>query len=149
MSGEWTDRIAGERLTVDREFDERVRESPFTRQEWGLIMTAVEFEIERPDDPEQARLVANTDSLPAVMPELASIRRQYESVGGPTDADSTRNGGVITRVKRILGIGSGSDRERTAAAEALATEYATELQHLLEERGRWEAICARATSGSS
>ncbi|MFB6256979.1 MAG: DUF5799 family protein, partial [Haloplanus sp.] len=37
---EWTDTIVRDRMTVDQEFDERVRQSAFTSQEWGLIMTA-------------------------------------------------------------------------------------------------------------
>jgi len=40
--------------------------------------------------------------------------------------------------------GGGSYDEEREAAEALTAEYAEELQRTLEERGRWEDICAIA-----
>ncbi|MFB6255890.1 MAG: DUF5799 family protein, partial [Haloplanus sp.] len=57
----WTDRIVGDRMAVDREFSDRVRASEFSNQEWGLVMTAVDFEIEHAEDPDRARIVADTE----------------------------------------------------------------------------------------
>jgi len=120
---EWTDRIVGDRMAVDREFADRVKSSQFSRQEWGLVMTATEFEIEHPEDDERARLVADTEKLPAVIPELDRISSQAGAMG------------------RAFGLGSGSgggDGEETAAAaDRLAQEYAAELQRRLEGRGKW------------
>ncbi|MCH7661416.1 MAG: hypothetical protein IH933_12825, partial [Euryarchaeota archaeon] len=62
----WMDRIVGDRMAVDREFTERVNGSRFSSQQWGLIMTATEFEIRNPEEPEQAELVANTEKLPQI-----------------------------------------------------------------------------------
>jgi hypothetical protein len=32
---DWTDSIVGDRMSVDRAFNQRVADSEFTRQEWG------------------------------------------------------------------------------------------------------------------
>jgi len=55
MSDDWTDRIAGERMAVDKQFADRVEGSSFSNQQWGLVMTAVEFEIEEPASPPRPR----------------------------------------------------------------------------------------------
>jgi aryl-alcohol dehydrogenase-like predicted oxidoreductase len=57
MSDKWTDMLAGARMQVDQQFQSRLERSEFTNQEWGLVMTAVEFEIQNADDPENARAV--------------------------------------------------------------------------------------------
>lgn len=141
---DWTDHIVGERMAVDTEFADRVAESEFSNQEWSLIMTAVEFEIEHADDPDRARIVADTTKLDAVMPELENIRTQMGSMpgasGGQRDADS---GGILDGLKSALGLddaGDGVDEERKEAAAALAQEYATALQEHLEEKGRWTEV---------
>jgi len=82
MGSEWTDRIVSERMTVDREFGTRVQSSRFTSQEWSLIMTATEFEIEHPEDTERARLVANTEKVEQILPELENVRSQVGAMGG-------------------------------------------------------------------
>lgn len=143
---DWTDSIVGDRMTVDREFNDRVTRSEFTRQEWGLIMTATEFEIENAEDPERARIVANTEKLPHIMPELENVRSQMASMGGaPADgsASSGGGGGLFDSIKGALGLGGGgggADRERQAAAERLVREYADELQTHLESRGKWNQV---------
>lgn len=140
---EWTDAIVGERMAVDREFNERLRESEFTNQEWGLIMTATELEIERPDDPERARLVANTEKLPQIMPELENVRSRMPAGGAPGAGDgggggSTSGDGLFGSIKNALGLGDGGDDRRLEAAERLTQEYADRLQSHLEKRGKWD-----------
>ncbi|MFB6151615.1 MAG: DUF5799 family protein [Haloarculaceae archaeon] len=140
---DWTDLIAGERMQVDREFSEKVAASNFTSQQWGLIMTAVEFEIERPGDADAARLVADTSKLGAVMPELDRMEGRGEmAMGGGADAGSGgSSGGIFDGIKDALGIGGGrGDRERVAAAEELAQMYADDLQEKLQARGKWERV---------
>jgi hypothetical protein len=142
---EWTDAIVGERMTVDNQFNERVAASRFSSQEWGLIMTATEFEIENADDPEAARVVADTSSLPAIMPELENLRSQMAGMGGTPGGDSGgSDGGVVDSIKGALGLGggggSGPSDEELEAAERLVQEYADELQAHLEEVGKWEQV---------
>ena len=141
---EWTDAIVGERMTVDNQFNERVAASRFSSQEWGLIMTATELEIENADDPETARVVADTSNLPAIMPELENLRSQMAGMGGAPGGDSGGSGGgVVDSIKGALGFGGGSDGpsdEELEAAERLVQEYADELQAHLEEVGKWEQV---------
>jgi len=144
---EWTDAIVGERMTVDNQFTERVAASRFSSQEWGLIMTATEFEIENADDPEDARVVADTSSLPAIMPELENLRSQMAGMGGaPGSAEGgDSGGGLVDSIKGALGLGGGggsggASDEELDAAERLVQEYADELQAHLEEVGKWEQV---------
>jgi hypothetical protein len=143
---DWTDRIVGDRMRVDQEFNERVQASEFSSQEWGLIMTAVEFEIADPDDPESARIVANTDKLPQVMPELDNIQDQMQAMGGGDGGGSDRSGGVLDSIKNAIGLGNGSgrDEQRLAAAESLTQEYADTLQQHLESKNKWDQVRATA-----
>lgn len=137
----WTDAIVGERMTVDQEFSQRVHDSRFNNQEWGLIMTATEFEIENADDQEAARIVADTSNLQAIMPEVEKMRQNMGAMGGgPTEK---RSGGFLSSVKDALGVGGGGDGvdpERVSAAEDLVQEYADALQAHLDEKGRWEQV---------
>ncbi|TKX54701.1 hypothetical protein EXE42_06190 [Halorubrum sp. SP3] len=145
---EWTDAIVGERMTVDNQFNERVAASRFSSQEWGLIMTATELEIEDADDPEAARVVADTSSLPAIMPELENLRSQMSGMGGAPGGGGAGDsggsgGGVVDSIKGALGLGGGSggpSDEELEAAERLVQEYADELQAHLEEVGKWEQV---------
>lgn len=145
MSNEWRDRLAGARMQVDQQFDDRVRSSQFTNQEWGLIMTAVEFEIERPDSPEQAELTAATDNLEQIMPELDNLP---QGVAGAPGGQDDSGGGFLDSVKSALGFSgsdkNGVDEDDLAAAKGLVEEYATQLQSYLEEQGRWEEIRSAA-----
>lgn len=143
---DWTDSIVGDRMTVDREFNDRVNGSEFTRQEWGLIMTATEFEIENASDPEEARIVADTEKLPQIMPELDNVRSQMAQMGGSPGGGGggggSSGGGLFDSIKGALGLGGGggADKERLEAAERLVQEYADELQTHLESRGKWEQV---------
>lgn len=137
--GHWTDAIVGDRMTVDREFSARVQESTFTNQEWGLIMTATELEIEAADDPEDARLVADTDKLPGIMPELDKVREGMQAMGGGGGGGSS-GGGLVDSIKQSLGLGGGTDEKRLREAEALTQEYADTLQEHLENQGKWEQV---------
>ena len=145
MSENWTDMIVGDRMRVDNSFSSRVEASQFSRQEWGLLMAAVEFEIEEPGT-DRARLVANTSNLSAVMPEMDRIADQQRRAAGGGSGGSTS--GLLGSLKDALGLGGRSEEEeadRMRAADELANAYATELQRHLEERGRWEDVCAAAT----
>jgi hypothetical protein len=139
----WQDIIVGDRMAVDQEFAQRVSDSQFSRQEWGLIMTAVEFEIENPGDAEQARIVADTSKIEHVMPELENVRDQMNTMGG-AGGGGTGGGGIFDSVKDALGLGggggSGVDQDRLDAATRLADEYAGELQQRLESQGKWTQV---------
>ncbi|OYR39083.1 hypothetical protein DJ82_11655 [Halorubrum sp. Ib24] len=143
---EWTDAIVGDRMTVDNQFTDRVSASRFSSQEWGLIMTATELEIEDAADPEEARIVADTSSLPAIMPELENVRSQVAAMGGAPDRGDGggAGGGLVDSIKGALGLGGsgggGGSDEELAAAEQLVQEYADELQAHLEDNGKWEQV---------
>ena len=141
---DWTDAIVGERMAVDREFNDRVQASEFSSQEWGLIMTATEFEIEHADDPDRARIVADTEKLPSIMPELDNIQDQMAAMGGGAGGGSggSGSGGLLDGIKNALGLGGedGVDAERLEAAEQLTQEYADELQAHLEANNRFEQV---------
>ncbi|MFC7210016.1 DUF5799 family protein [Natronoarchaeum sp. GCM10025321] len=149
-NSDWTDRIVGARMKVDQEFSERVQASEFSSQEWGMIMTAVELEIENPEDPENARVVANTDNVPQVMPALDDVRSQMGAMGGAPSGSSESGGGIVSALKGLFGMdgGGGGDQERLDAAEALADEYAERLQSHLESKHQWETACSAAARGA-
>jgi len=145
------DRIAAARMRVDQEFEDRVQASSFSRQQWGLVMTAIEFNIEEADDPEGARLVADTSKLSSVMSQVEDAGNRGPAMGGGggrgggSGGSSGSSGGFFSAVTDALGLGgdsgkSGLQRE----AEQLAQEYAEELQAQLENRGRWEQIRSEA-----
>jgi len=151
MSNDWRDQLAGARMQVDQQFQNRLERSEFTNQEWGLIMTAVEFDIEHPGDPDRAEMVADTSQIDQIFPELERLKDQ---MGGPMGGggDSGSSGGVLGAFKDLLGGfsggggGGGTDQERMDAATDMAQEYATDLQAYLEKRGRWEEIRQAADS---
>ncbi|MCL9817242.1 DUF5799 family protein [Natronocalculus amylovorans] len=139
----WTDAIVGDRMAVDRQFNEQVHQSQFSSQQWGLIMTATEFEIEHADDPEEARIVANTEKLKHIMPELDTIQSQMAAMGGAGGSSTKSSGGIVSSIKNALGLGSSSDGvddEQLAAAKQLTQAYADLLQSHLEEKGTWEQV---------
>jgi hypothetical protein len=138
---DWTDRIVGDRMTVDRQFNDRVAASEFQSQEWSLIMTATEFDIEHADDPEAARIVADTEKLEGMMPHIEEAGNRQQSMAGGGGGGGS-GGGLFDSVKDALGLGDGGgDTEaRLAAAERLAQEYADELQSHLESKGKWEQV---------
>jgi hypothetical protein len=151
MSNGWRDKLAGARMRVDQEFNQQVLDSQFSNQEWGLIMTAIEFDIDDPDTPEQAEMTANTDNLEQIMPELENLPQGMARPGGGGDGGG---GGVIDSLKSILGFdatdtnGKGVDEDELAAATELVEEYATELQIHLKEQGRWAEVCEAAAAQS-
>ena len=138
----WTDAIVSDRMTVDREFAERISESEFNSQEWGLIMSATELEIEHADDADRARIVADTENLPAIMPELDDLRSGMAAMGaGSGGAGNGSSGGIVDSIKGALGMGGGdADDDRLRAAERLTQEYADALQAHLESKGKWERV---------
>lgn len=132
----WKDKIVGDRMTVDQEFTDRVQESQFSRQQWSLIMTAVELEIEGEGD--DAHIVADTSKLDQIIPELDSVGQQF---GGPqAGGGGSSSGGFLGSILSHLGLGGGSSEDTHRAATALANEYAAALQRHLEEEGKWERI---------
>ncbi len=140
----WNDRIVGERMAVDQEFSTRIAGSRFSSQEWSLIMTATEFEIERPEDPDRARIVANTEKLEQILPELENVRSQAGAMGGMGgDSGASSGGGLVDSIKGALGMGGDGATSYEAerqAAEELTQEYAEELQSHLEAKGRWDSV---------
>jgi hypothetical protein len=145
---EWQDMIVGDRMAVDSEFSRQVDSSQFSRQEWGLIMTAASFEIERPDDADAAELVADTSRLPTVMPELERMSEMGPMGGQPAGGGG---GGLLSSIAESLGLGGGSgaeeiDQDRLAAAESMVGAYAEELQGHLESEGRWAEVRAAAAA---
>jgi len=150
MTNDWTDQLAGARMQVDQQFQETLEASEFSNQEWGLVMTAVDWEMESPETPEEASLVADTSKLPDVIPELQNI--QQGMGGSPMASDnSSSSGGVLGRLGEFLpGLGGGSaesgeaDETKVNDAEALVRNYTEVLQAHLKEQDRWEDICAAA-----
>lgn len=159
MAREWTDMLVGARMRVDGEFSTQVDNSQFSRQEWSLLMTAVEFEVEHADDPEQARLVADTSKVSDVMPEvqraanMQGMHGPYSGQGTPGTGRSI-GGGLLESVRNVLGIGGGRgsapavDQAKVSAAVSLVDRYATDLQTHLERENRWEDV-RRAAGGES
>lgn len=147
MSNGWRDKLAGARMRVDQEFNQRVLNSQFSNQEWGLIMTAIEFEIADPETPDSAEMTVNTENLEQIMPELDNLPQGMAQPGG---GGGSSDSGVIDSLKSVLGFdgsdanGSGVDEEELAAATGLVEEYAAELQSHLENEGRWGEVCAAA-----
>ena len=140
----WRDMIVGERMSVDRSFDDRIRASPFSRQQWGLVMTAVEFQIEK-DGESSYRLIADTSKLGHVLPEIDRMASQ--GMGDPGAASGRGSSGLFGSVKSALGLGgSAQNDEQREAAERLTSDYARELQSELEENGKWDLVVERATA---
>ncbi|WP_205254302.1 DUF5799 family protein [Halorubellus sp. JP-L1] len=158
MTEEWTNSVVAERMAVDQEFNDRVRASEFSSQEWSLIMSATEYTIDEPSDPAAASIVVDREAtnLEAIMPELENIQEQMNALGGAGGGQSDvggQKGGLFDGVKSALGIGgggsSGTDHDaRAQTARELAGEYGRELQSHLESKGRWEEICAIAAAGA-
>ena len=143
MTNHWTDSLAGARMQVDQQFEPRVEESEFTSQEWGLIMTAVEFDMHAPQDPEAAELYAETENLSEIVPELERISR--EMGGSPTPVEEGHGSGMVGKVRRMIDNltadrTTSSDPDRLAKAEVLVQDYAEMLQEFLENHGRWEEV---------
>ncbi|MFW5935146.1 MAG: DUF5799 family protein [Halolamina sp.] len=138
---DWTDAIVGERMAVDQEFAAEVRDSPFTNQEWGLIMTAAEFDIADADDPENARIVPDTSKVAGIMPEVEKMDGAMGGGPGGRGAAGGDDGGMFSSVKESLGLGGGDGgSDRTEDAEELLERYAEMLQVHLVEKGRWEQV---------
>ena len=147
----WQDRVVGARMSVDSTFDDRVVASSFSRQQWNLLMTAVEFEIVDAEDPESARIVADTDGLDAVLPELDALDQGMAAMtgaSGPADDGRFTGGGFLATIKETLGLrdgdGRGVDDVQRAEAVELLQAYAESLQDHLVETGRWEEIRSAA-----
>jgi hypothetical protein len=152
MTEEWRDRLAGARMQVDQQFTDQVVQSQFSNQQWGLIMTAVEFEIENADQPEAATMVANTEHLDQILPELDKIEQGMG--GAQPGGGQSSGGGIIDSIGKLVpGMGggddSGVDEDQLAAATALTEQYATQLQEYLESEGRWADICEGAAASQS
>jgi hypothetical protein len=139
----WHDRIVGARMAVDSEFADQVDRSVFSRQEWGLVMTAVEFDIQDATDEADAELVAKTEDLREVLPELERAREAQAAMAAGQQPDSG-GGGFVENVKEALGFGGNDadevDEDQLREAKRLADAYAGELQSYLETNGRWTEI---------
>ena len=136
----WQDMIVGDRMQVDQEFQERVRRSSFSSQEWGLIMTAVELRLEGSGD--DATLVADTSQVPAIVPELDRISREMSAYSGEPARGG--GGGILSSLMDTFGLGGrGSDEETVREAEQLAEAYAADLEAHLREVGKWALVRGR------
>ncbi|APX96798.1 DUF5799 family protein [Natronorubrum daqingense] len=148
----WTDQIVGARMTVDQEFSSRIADSRFSNQQWSLIMTATEFEIEQPADPESARIVANTENVEQIIPELENIPTGMGAMGGGPGGQQggSSSGGILDSILGAFGLGGDGDdnshAEQERAAESLTQEYAEQLQAELESKGRWDTVRQAAAS---
>jgi hypothetical protein len=142
MSDGWQDRIVGARMTVDQQFADRVQASKLSRSQWGLVMTAVEFEFADPDDPDAARIVADTSKLEHVLPEMENVDEQMNAAGGPRGGGGSSGGGMMDGIKDALGLGGddGPDEELAEEATRLANAYADQLQSHLEDQGKFEEV---------
>ena len=140
----WTDQIVGARMAVDEAFASEVANAGISRQEWGLIMTSVEFEIERPEEPGEATLVADA-ALESIGPALEGLAAERSPLEGGERSD---DGGVIATIRSALGLADeeagGLDEGQLEAAQELTRAYASRLQRRLESQDRWAAICGRA-----
>lgn len=144
MTDKWTDMLAGARMQVDQQFQRRLEGSDFTNQEWGLIMTAVDFKILNADDPEEAQLVADRDKIQQIIPELDSIQRQMGGAARPVESNPDGSG-MFGRIKQYLNFLSDDtsgepDEERLAKAKVLVDEYTEQLEAYLRDRDRWDEI---------
>jgi hypothetical protein len=114
-------------------------------------MTAVEFELENPDDPESARIVPDTSKVETILPELERVKNQRSmaSAGQAAEPGGSSGSGLLGGIKDALGLGGSGepDREQLAAAEEMAQMYADDLQAKLEEAGKWERVREAARSG--
>jgi len=147
MTDDWQDLIVGARMSVDQQFADRVQASSLSRPQWGLVMTAVDFAFENPDDPEAARIVADTSSLEHVLPEMDKVDQQM-GAAGPGGSGTSGGSGVVGGIKDALGIGGGDDDNEELADESreLAQAYADQLQAHLEDEGRFEEVRRAAAS---
>jgi len=155
MTDDWTDLVVGARMSVDQQFADRVQASGLSRPQWGLVMTAVEFEFENADDPEEARIVADTSSLKHVLPEMDDVDQQMGPGGGGGGPGGSSGGtsGVVGGIKDALGIGGDGDdddhEELATESRELAQAYADELQAFLEDEGRFDEVRRAAATGRS
>lgn len=143
----WQDIVVGDRMAVDKEFSREVEQSQFSRQEWGLIMTATEFHIEHAADEERARIVADTSNVGAIIPEFENLQQAQAMGAGGGMGKSGGSGGLVDSIRDLLGIDGGDgqpDEEVVAAAERLTQTYADRLQQRLEDQGRWDEVRAAA-----
>lgn len=140
----WSDMIAAERMRVDQQFEDRISSSSFSRQQWGLVMTAVEFDVENPEDPERATLIADTSKLSSVMPQIKEMDKGGGMSGTTRGRSSGGGGGFLSKITDALSLGGGSGGKQQQEAEELAAEYADKLQQRLEKRDRWQSVCEQA-----
>lgn len=149
---DWTDMLAAERMRVDRKFEDQLESSSFSRQQWGLVMTAVEFRIDDPEDLDTATLRADTSKLSSVMSEIKNLGERgggMSSPSGGVGAGSGGGGGGL--LSKITGLFSGSSGGGALQneAEELTAQYTEKLQAHLEKRGRWSDICEQAAEADS
>lgn len=141
MAQKWTDRIVSAQIAVNDRFADRLQHSQLSRQEWGLVRSAVDFEIKHPNDPDRARIIAKTQNLSTIMPKLIQIAEMTSTAASHRTGSSS----IFDAVKTALGLNDSVDALRTEKrdqAEQLAAAYAADLQRYLEHNGKWDAIRA-------
>lgn len=141
----WRDLIVGDRMRVDQEFADTVRNSSLSSSEWSLVMTAVDFDVE--GEGESARLVADTSQVETILPEMEKLA---ERMGGMPGGQRSKGpgGGLLDSLRSSLGFGGGRgvDPEKRNDALGLPDQYARALQRHLEEQGKWERIRERSAA---
>lgn len=143
-SSGWQEMIIADRMAVDREFQERVNESSFSNQGWELVMTAVEFEIVNPEDPDAAHIEVNSEHIDSVLP---AMKEAEKALGAPQQGGSSFTDKIASELKGFLDRGQ-DDAKRKAEAEQLAGEYANVLHSRLQRQGKWEQVCHQAAGGA-
>lgn len=133
----WRDRIVGDRMQVDQDFSETVRNSSLSRSEWSLVMTAVELDVQ--GEGESATLVADTSQVESILPELEDLAERMGGMPG-RQGSGDLGSGLIDSIRDSLGMGGGMDPEKRNDALGLPGKYATALQRHLEQRGKWADI---------
>lgn len=130
--------LIGHRMNADKVFASRVAESRFSRAEWDLIMSIVEFEIDDPSDPETAKLLPVTDDLDDALAATDEIPTVNAS--DPYSAGSPQSESFLDRLTNWIGRFS-LDDERREKATVLVNEYAATLQGQLRQRDVWDELC--------
>lgn len=140
---DWENMIIADRMAVDQAFQEQVTASAFSNQAWSLVMTAVDFQIVNPEQPEEAYITVDSAQIDSVLPAMEEAEK---ALGGSPKKQSFTDK-IANELRGYLGKNRG-DAERRAEAEQLATAYANELHARLERVGKWEAVCERAAGAA-
>lgn len=134
--------LFGHRMNADKAFSEQVAHSEFSRGEWELIMSVISFEIDDPQDPENASLLPVVDELDRAL----QAAKEVPGANDPYSREGGSSGGVIDRITGLFGGESKTTGDRRGEAEALVGEYAQVLEAQLKEQAAWATLCEESRS---